>query len=337
MNPYKQWVTKKIPFIVLSIALITLVPLHLLNRSYQDASLSGKEYLLQKNPRIIFAGDSRAERQLNPAVAVRLLHTSKDDVVNIAVTAGDPLMIESLIDRYPQQFSQATVIVCMSANQINDGAKWKKYFSTAMIARLNIFEQISMFLPFDFRTWKNYYRSILYQLFGIEEEPHTDEYVETNGFYGVTGEINVKLLEDGAGGADVKQTKKIIHPWYVDYHSSGKKQQLLRQSLQAIVPRVGRLIVFTGPFDPSYLHAIRHSPLYEYEMDFEAKLSALCRELHIPFKNFLEHPLLLDKHFYDSAHLNVEGADIFTEIVIREFFDLPEQTTGQSPDVAKKH
>jgi hypothetical protein len=64
VNPYKQWVTKKIPFIVLSIALITLVPLHLLNRSYQDANLSGKEYLLQKNPRIIFAGDSRAERQL---------------------------------------------------------------------------------------------------------------------------------------------------------------------------------------------------------------------------------------------------------------------------------
>jgi hypothetical protein len=329
VNPYKRWVTRTLPLVTLSIAAFTLLPLYLLNRNFRDDSLSGKEYLLRKNPRLIFSGDSRAERQLDPAVAAKVLGIDKDEVVNIAVTAGDPLMIESLIDRYPGQFRRATVIVCMSANQINDGAKWKKYFSTAMIARLNIFEQITMFLPFNFRTWKNYYRSILYQMFGIEEEPHTDEYVETNGFYAVAGEINVKLLADGepdekeeAGGGP---TTKINHPWYMDYHSGGKKQQLLRESLRAIAPRVGRLIVFTGPFSPAYLRSIRHSPLYEYEMDFETKLAGLCRELGIPFKSFLQHPLLPDKYFYDSAHLNGEGAGIFTEIVIREFLDRPDQ------------
>ncbi len=318
MNLYKQWVTRKLPLVAISIAVITLVPLYLLNMNFRDTNLCGKEYLLKKNPKIIFAGDSRAERQLNPLVAGKLLHLDKDDVVNIAVTAGDPLMIENLIDKYPQVFNNATMILCISANQINDGAKGRKYFSTAMISKLNIFEQIYMLLPFNFRTWKNYYRSALYQIFKIEKDGCNNEFEETNGFYPVSGEIDI---QDFAKNADSTRNNKTNHPWYIDYNSSGEKIRLLRESLQSIAPRVGELIIFTGPFDPSYLNSIRNSPLYEYEMDFETKLAAMCRELHITFKRFAEHPLLQDKDFYDSAHLNAAGADLFTEIIIREFFD----------------
>lgn len=327
MNPYKKWVTRTLPLAAIAIAIFTLVPLSLLNMNFQDDSLCGKEYLLQKNPEIIFAGDSRAERQLNPLVASRLLHLDKDDVVNIAVTAGDPLMIEPLIDRYPEVFSQATVILSISANLINDGAKGRKYFSTAMIARLSVLEQISMLLPFDFRTWKNYYRAALYQVFNIEGDDCNNEYAATNGFYPVSGEINVKALTATPVDPDAAQNGKTNHPWYMNYDSSGRKVQLLRQSLQAMAPRVGRLIVLTGPFNPSYLRSIRNSPLYEYEMDFQTKLAAICRELRIPFKSFTEHPLLGDQNFYDSAHLNAAGADLFTEIVIREFFDCRQPAT----------
>ncbi|RJX34521.1 MAG: hypothetical protein C4531_03865 [Desulfurivibrio sp.] len=327
MNPYKKWVTRTLPLVAIAIAIFTLAPLSLLNMNFRDDSLCGKEYLLQKNPQLIFAGDSRAERQLNPLVASRLLHLDKDDVVNIAVTAGDPLMLEGLIDRYPEVFSQATVILSLSANLINDGAKGRKYFSTAMIAKLTVFEQISMLLPFDFRTWKNYYRSALYQVFEIEGDDCNKEYAETNGFYPVSGEIDVKVLAGTAENADAGGDKNTNHPWYMNYHSTGRKAQLLRQSLQAIAPRIGKLFVLTGPFDPSYLRSIRNSPLYEYEMDFETKLAAMCRELQIPFKSFTEHPLLGDQNFYDSAHLNAAGADLFTEIVIREFLDYREPAT----------
>jgi len=318
---YKKWVTKTLPLVAVFIAISTLVPLSLLNMNFRDDSLCGKEYLLGKNPKIIFAGDSRAERQLNPLVASRLLHLDKDDVVNIAVTAGDPLMIEGLIDRYPEVFSKATVILSLSANLINDGAKGRKYFSTAMIAKLTVFQQISMLLPFHFRTWKNYYRSALYQVLGIQRDDCNNEYTETNGFYPVSGEIDVEALNGTAVNADTAGNCKTNHPWYMEYNSSGRKAQLLRQSLQAIAPRIGKLIVFTGPFNPSYLRSISNSPLYEYEMDFETKLAAMCRELHIPFKRFTEHPLLRDQNFYDSAHLNAAGADLFTEIVTGEFLD----------------
>ena len=55
-------------------------------------------------------------------------------LVNIAVSSGDALMIEDLINKYPEKFKDSTLIISISQNQLNDNSKQLGYFSFNMIS-----------------------------------------------------------------------------------------------------------------------------------------------------------------------------------------------------------
>ena len=326
MKHYKHWVFAKLLPICLLLLTAFLVPLGYLNEQYIDIGLKGKEYLLLRNsPRVIFAGDSRAERQLIPATATRILGLKQGEIVNIAVSSGDPLMVEHLAEAYPEKFRQATVIISISAEQINDGARGRGHFATNMMARMNIFEQMATFLPDKFRTIKSYYSDLLGQ--ATKKHPETAcDFEATDGFCPIeqTPEPTIEqtVAEDAAPSPTAKKdqdgTKN--HPWYVDYNSSGRKRAMVADSLGKIKDRVGRLIVFTGPFRPNYLRQIEGTVLYNCELDFEQQIEKICGELGIEYRNYLQVPGLRNEHFYNSAHLNVVGAERFTEYVIGDLF-----------------
>jgi hypothetical protein len=80
------------------------------------------------------------------------------------------------------------------------------------------------------------------------------------------------------------------------------------------------LIVYTGPFLPNYLRQIEGTFLYDCEIDFEKQIETICAKFGIEYHNYLQVPGLLNEHFYNSAHLNVVGAEKFTEFVIGELF-----------------
>jgi hypothetical protein len=313
----KDWVYKFILNIFLIIVAL-LLSTYFFHSKFDENSLKSKEYLIKGfNPQIIFGGDSRAERQLNVHEAQALLNLKNGDIVNIAISSGDPLMVNNLIDKYPRKFENATVILSISANQLNDNAKLPGYFTQSMISQLGYFEQISEFHPNNLETLLRYYihniKSYVKTSFNIQNK--VNEFPDSLGFNGIQKTLNTDLL-------NIVQLKR--SPWYVEYHDGGIKYQLINNSIKEIKRKVKKLYIYTAPFSPTYLTIIEHDNLLKYELSFEEKIQKICIENKIYCKSYIKQDALQDSHFYDIAHLNREGSKIFTNVILNDFNLMPE-------------
>ncbi len=287
---------------------------YIFHNKYPNNALIHKEYLIKNyQPKIIFAGDSRSERQLNVLQTAKLLNLRKGEVINIATSSGDPLMINNLIDKYPPKFRNSILIVSISANQINDNAKKIKYFTYSMIAKMSYFEQLLTFVPTNATTLLKYYvyNVKAYSINKIFNSNKTsDSFVESFGFNGIEKKLDINTI-------NIK--KQIKNPWYENYSDGGIKYTLLSQSLKELKTKVKKLYVFTAPFAPKYINLIQDSKLLTYEKSFQNKIKNICIDNNITYKNYLVLDELNNEYFYDSAHLNLIGSKIFTKIILNDF------------------
>jgi hypothetical protein len=67
-------------------------------------------------------------------------------------------MILQLIDKYPQKFKHASLVISISPFGLNDGAKEQNEFSFALISKMSFFEQIKTFIPSNIDTILAYYK-----------------------------------------------------------------------------------------------------------------------------------------------------------------------------------
>ncbi|MGD9638899.1 MAG: hypothetical protein AB7U85_07550 [Alphaproteobacteria bacterium] len=313
---YRKYLLRVLLFSIINIFLILSLAAYL-NKDYESDVLFDKEYLLKTNPQIIFAGDSRAEMHLDPDVAVAFLDMKNGDVINIAQSSGDILVVNDLAVRFPNKFINATLIVSISANQLNDGAKTPVYFPNSMIAKMNIFEQIQMFIPKNAETLFAYYYSNIEQkikkILGINLKKPNHKYDNHRGF-----KINDKMasLERMISKKDINN-----HPWYQNYNYYGLKHQLIKDALSSLKKRVKRLVVYTGTFAPTYIKNIENTNVWESEVVFQKALFEICKDLDIEFINFVDYSDFEDKLFSDEAHFNYEGAKVFTKILLSKVFN----------------
>ena len=308
---YKKWL--KILFALFMIGLLCIFIIgYIVHDKFPNDSLAEKEYLIKEyHPTIVFGGDSRAERQLNPIEAKKILKTD-NDIINIATSAGDSLMTEYLIDKYPNKFKDAILILSVSANQINDNAISLGAFSYSMISKLSYIDQLKIFIPKKPITLIKYYLhniKIILKIL-ISWNHINNKFEDTLGFHGVTGilksdKINIEL--------------ELTNPLYLNYSDAGIKYILLDNSLQRIKKKVKKLYVYTAPFSPKYIEIIKPSILYKYEISFKKLIKKICVDNDISYKNYLVLEELKDQHFYDTSHLNKEGSKIFTKIVLKDF------------------
>jgi hypothetical protein len=307
----RQWVN--LFFIGVSLlVIILLTSSFFLHDKFQKNTLEKKEYLIKENtPKIIFAGDSRAERQLSVSTALNILKYNKGDIVNIAVSSGDPIALNYLADKYPTKFKNSTVLVSISANQLNDNAKSKGYFSYSMISKLSYKEKIMTFFPNNITTLVGYYLSIvknyLKTQFNLTKK---NIYEETYGFNPVSGTLKARNITDRGIKA---------HPWYENYISGGLKYKIISNSLSSLANKVEKLYVYTAPFAPSYLAAMKEGRILNFEKSFKTQITNICNKHNITCINYLKIDELNDSHFYDGAHTNKLGAKIFTRKVLKDF------------------
>ena len=301
----KQWVN--LFFIGLFLlVIISLISSFFLHDKFQESSLRNKEYLIKENkPKIIFAGDSRAERQLSVSTALDVLSYSKGDIINIAISSGDPIALNYLVDKYPVKFKNAVIVLSVSANQLNDNSKSRGYFTNRMISKLSYKEKIITFIPNNISTLLGYYYSIV--------RPHLttkSQFRESYGFNPIDGTLHKK-------SAHKRSVEK--NPWYEDYVDGGLKHKLIGNSLSELSNKVKELYVYTAPFAPSYLAAMKEGRTLSFERSFKSKITSLCNKYNLTCINYLKVDELDDLHFYDGAHTNKDGAIIFTKKIIKDF------------------
>jgi hypothetical protein len=310
---YKKWTFSIVALLLLVPILFLVIFIFILQDYYPNNDLERKEYLLAKNPKIIFAGDSRSERALIPKLASDLLDMNDSDIVNIAMSSGDTVILNNSIDRYPEKFKNTTLVISISAMSLNDNAVLPGYFSNAMISQMSLVDKIKTFLPTNIATLDRYYQTnLFYAKLKVSHGEHifANEFVQSNGFNGVTGELNSSKLVPN----DFKEC-----PFYVNYSRGKIKYQLINKSLASIKKKVRRVVVYTAPFAPSYIKMIEHDKLLQDELDFKKAIQTICEENGIEYKNYLVVDAMKDKYFYDFAHPNIEGATIFTKIVLSDF------------------
>lgn len=293
--------------------IILIFIFYALHDQYNDDSLNSKAYLIKNyQPKIIIGGDSRAERQFNPILAQNLLGMNNGDVVNIAISSGDPLMIETLISKYPQIFRKATLIISISENELNDGSQKVGYFSNTMISKMDFFTQIQTFQGKHLDTLLKYYRyniiNILKKIIGYNKE--TEDFTDTFGFNPIHSkfDINKYTLHD----VD-------INPWYENYQNRKLiKINLLRNSLYNIKSKVNRLYIYNAPLSPKFVQTIINTNYYNIETDMQKSLETICQDLNISYKSYAFDKRFENKHFYDAVHLNDFGADYFTTMILQD-------------------
>jgi hypothetical protein len=307
----RQWVNSF--FIGALLLVISLLILSFfLHDKFQKNTLEKKEYLIKENtPKIIFAGDSRASVQLSVSTALDILKYDKGDIVNIAVDSGDPIAINYLVDKYPDKFKNSTVLVSMSANQLNDNAKSKHHFTYSMISKMSYKEKIITFVPNNIPNLFGYYlspvKSYLKTQLNLTKK---NLYEETYGFIPLSGTLQAKKITD-------RKIKN--HPWYKNYISGGLKYKIIDNSLSSLANKVGRLYVYTAPFAPSYLAAMKEGRILNFEKSFKTQITNICNKHNITCIHYLKIDELNDSHFSDGVHTNKLGAKIFTRKVLRDF------------------
>lgn len=285
-----------------------------INAYYPKNDLNEKEYLIKDyEPMIIFAGDSRAERQLNVKEAQNLLNLNDGDIVNIAMSSADAIMLNYLIDKYPEKFKNKTLILSLSANQLNDNAKDPGYFSFAMISKLNLLTQLKTFFPQNIQLLRQYYSincKFFIKSFFNYEPVKEDSYKNTYGFNPINKYLNTREI-------DLEHLSK--NPWYTNYKDGDIKYKTIEKSLLELKNKVGKLYIYTAPFAPSYIDLIKNDRLLENELSFKNKVKQICELYNINYINYLTIEELKDENFYDISHLNVEGSIIFTKRILKDF------------------
>lgn len=298
---YKKFVLKLYLPMQIFIVIVIFLLLIIVEYNYTDRGLNTKEYLLTKEVDIFFAGDSRAQRQLNPLIAETI--TNKYNFANIAVDSGDVVMLEYLIKTNKEYFKDKQIILSISPNQINDGAKDIGYFSNAMLSKLPLNQKLILMKESP-ELIINYYKNGIKNLLPIRR----DKFASTKGFYPTTG--NYKLTD-----------KLVIetHPWYKNWYINGIKYNIVKNSLKYIKQNVKKLYVFSTSYAPSY-YIKNKDILNEKENSFKNSMLYLTKNLEIKYKYYDFYEIgFEDKYFFDNAHLNSDGAQKFTQIILSDF------------------
>lgn len=309
---YKLWVHTYL----ISLCFLFFIVTYTLHDRYPNYDLMNKEYLIKQcSPNIVFAGDSRAERQLNVEVASKFLSKKKCEIVNVAISSGNPIMLEYLIDKYPYIFKNAIVILSISANQLNDNAIKNNYYTYSMISKLSYIEQLRVFLPQNYKYLFQYYyvnfEYLFYDMFH-KEFKQTFMTIENNEEFGFFA-VNEKYKDINISDWDNS-------PFYINYADGGLKYKVLENSLKKINNKVKKLYIYTAPFVPQMFHSNKKGEnLLRFELSFKEKIKRICTDNNIECRNYLYIDELSKEFFYDPAHLNIHGSNIFTKYILKDF------------------
>lgn len=309
MNIHKRFALILVPTCLAVILTVSLSVLAILHVSYTGNALSDKRYLLESDPVMIFAGDSRAHRQLAPFVAAPLLGLPKDDVVNIAITGGNITDLAEVVAKQPEKFRDATVLISMSILAMNDGVLDGTSITDSIMSRMSLFEQVYHMLPEHSSTFMRYYRGILKTLFGKKKQRRAQE--DSNGY----------LAIDKMFTFTDKWVEGMNSYWFNDWNVHGFKHRIMEEELRFIKQSVGKVYVFTGPYAPSVVKGFHESDLgiEAKKLEFDEAMKDICKELDIPYITYYGDLTFKDGDYYDGLHLNSNATGEFTRSVLSDF------------------
>jgi hypothetical protein len=262
--------------------------------------------LLSSNPQLIFAGESRTEYQLDPALAAQILGKPPGSVINIAYDAGEPLALLAAMRRAPERFRNAHVVVSVAPFLFNEGVRSAGVYPLDVVARLSVAEQMMTFLPWRIGTLIRFIREAFASHLAAEQ--HLAETGPQLPAFGL--KLLKHVQSEDRWPADIG-----THAHYANWNISGPKAKFEIGALCDMVHLAKKVTVVVPPWAPRYERA--SDPVWREKDD---QYVALVTDAgHACGFNVLNIPSVLGLrqfHFADEMHVNASGVPIYTFYLI---------------------
>jgi hypothetical protein len=245
---------------------------------------------------ILILGDSRAERQLDPAI----IHAKTNfDVLNIAANSMD---LYSLSLRLKEvNVENKLIIISASSWQVNDGSTDEGYFRIEAFNELNAYEKLQLYADNPIELKK-----ILTQcLFSQFELTIGNE----------TRFINRGFENIKCSNFDSKNMFN-NHPWYRNMRLNGIKAKLLKEALSELNKlKCKGVLIYNAPAYNEFIRQSKYNGV-EYMEDKYCNMISNYIETedlsHISFRDLRNLSGFSKNDYYDPQHLCEQGAKKFT-------------------------
>ena len=263
---------------------------------------------------IVFAGDSRAERQLIPRLISRKMGVK---CINLGVSSGELISFIPYLKLFNPD--STFFVFSVSSFQINDKVVKPGYLSLDAYNSFNFFERCYL------------YQSNIVELLKMEQQlfKYTFNRIVRHGqnCYLPNKKKKRMILDLGylKRGGVLKRNhllylyKKNKHIWYTEVYANGVKLKLFKNAINEIQKQGFVSLVFQPPVCPTWKKIIAHSKIDTSEKYFSNILSKFStKKKNVYFIDFYTHPFvgLTDTMFCDAQHLNAQGAIKFSNLMV---------------------
>ncbi len=249
----------------------------------------------KQDVKIIIGGDSRAERQIIPKIIEQKMNLKSK---NIAVSSGDTYSLFYYLKKYDVLEDKKIIILSLSfpfgSCQPLYGFK-KNYPYRDFVKKLGDYNTLG------FSILKNFLKN-------------TKQSYGDDGFLGVEGNIPFPI--------DISlDPNNTNHPFYKKINYACSTWEDTKRMIEEMAQSGLKLVIYQPPISPSWREYIKNSFIEQAENNYSQMLSQeLKKHKNTHFLDYFSSttPLLTDDTYYDIQHLNQEGAEIFTEILIKD-------------------
>jgi hypothetical protein len=270
------------------------------------ALLAKKLPLLKTHPSLIFAGDSRTEYQVDPALAAQLMGKPPGDVVNIAYDAGEPLALLAAVRREPNVFRNAQVVSSVAPFIFNEGVKSAAIYPLDVAVRLSVADQMASFLPMRIGTLIRFIREAFASRLAADQDV-ADRGPAPAAFGLVT--------LDGAEPENRWPATIGAHGHYANWDITGPKARFEIDALCEMVKLTRELTVVIPPWAPRYDRAA--DPTWRDRDDqYVALVENAGRACGFAVIDLPRITALAQSDYADEMHVTARGVPIYTRALV---------------------
>jgi hypothetical protein len=263
---------------------------------------------------IIIAGDSRAERALIPGI---FEGRTGMQTANIAKGVCDLITLYKAFKKYDLLESDQLIVISASIWQANDGAIDKGYISINELMEIPIWGQMRMLRSEYFASLENRLKLFWEEITGKRKHytfKKDDIRMRTKGFLGIDSVLNPESVTNVSIHPDSTE-----HFFYKRLNINGYRKRVVQKALRLLSGAKTKFLIYQPPASPLWYQHTSDTFIDRAERDYSAFLkNEIAKHDNIEFIDFygVEYSQLDNSKFYDLQHVNIDGAEIFTSMVI---------------------
>ncbi|MCH9035464.1 MAG: hypothetical protein IID42_13335 [Planctomycetes bacterium] len=298
----------------------TTVSLVLVPDPIADQPLRRKVLALTERhrPRMIIAGDSRAQLHVRPDVLAESFGWPDSAVVNIGMPLCEVSAVLAVYREFSDRFAHNPImVVSISLFGVNDGARKKHFIHDETVWSLSVFQRFRLLPPGRaFLATFLPERGLVRQLV---RGRHIDEntVVPEFGFVGKSGGGAVRFSHDSVRS----QMIDVQQGWFGEAQIDGIRWKRFVSDLESLIDEGVQLVLLDSPVHPAFWEAIRETPQFEVYRRYQKKIRDVGQRLRIPVLQYSSTSFGdadPNAMFYDITHLSRLGATRLSDRLARD-------------------